>query len=360
MANTHTLRALAALVTGLVALAAQAQVGLSTLPSYEPPLTLFYPTDAHTRSVEQGPFRLDVAPDAAPTPGRHRLIVISHGAGGSSEPDHALAAALARAGFVVAQVTHEGDNFRDQRWSGPESFRRRPGEVVRAIHALAADPSWSARLDLSKVGVHGMSAGGVTALSLAGAQWNLLTMVRHCNAHLEEDIGFCLNGAPTPEAQAARRQRFEAARNVPDAFLPADMKQWHGGRTPTAEQPDPRPDPRIVSVTLAVPVAAIFSPESLGRIQIPVGIVSAQNDRLLLPRFHSARLLAHCSRCHSLVDLPGTGHMDLMRPWPDALAREVASKQARGGEPTPGLNPALLTDAHAKIVAFHRQHLNPP
>ena len=37
----------------------------------------------------------------------------------------------------------------------------------------------------------------------------------------------------------------------------------HGGRTPTPQAPDPRPDARIAAVTLAVPVSAIFTPESL-------------------------------------------------------------------------------------------------
>lgn len=348
------------LATGLAlltALAAQAQVGLATLPVQGRPLTLVYPTASTARPVDVGPFRLEVAPDAPLSPGRHHLIVMSHGTGGSATADHALAAALARAGFVVAQVEHEGDNFRDHRLAGPASFRRRPAEAVQAIDALAADPKWSTQLDLSRVGVHGMSAGGVTALSLAGAQWNTLGLVRHCGAHLDDDPGFCLQGAVTPEQKAERTKRFDAARGVPDAYLPADLRALHGGRTPGADQPDPRPDPRIAAVTLAVPVAAVFTPESLARIRVPVGIVAAQNDRVLLPRYHSAYVLAQCSTCRLLTELPGAGHFDLLRPWPEAVAREVASGQVRGGEVTPGLDPALLTQAHDRIVAFHRQHL---
>jgi predicted dienelactone hydrolase len=55
-----------------------------------------------------GPFELDVAPDAEPLPGLRRLIVMSHGTGGSPLPDHALAATLVRAGFVVAQPPRAG------------------------------------------------------------------------------------------------------------------------------------------------------------------------------------------------------------------------------------------------------------
>ena len=199
--NQHLTR-LASALTLMAALSAQAQVGMTTLPVQGRPLTLVYPTEVKTHAVDLGPFQVEVAPDAALSPGRHRLIVMSHGTAGAPVADHALAAALARAGFVVAQVEHEGDNFRDHRLAGPESFRRRPVEAVQAIDALATDPTWSAQLDLSRIGVHGMSAGGVTALSLAGAQWSTLALVRHCGAHLAEDLGFCQQGAVTPEQQA--------------------------------------------------------------------------------------------------------------------------------------------------------------
>jgi len=42
------------------------------------------------------------------------LIVISHGNGGDFRSHHDTAAALAKAGFVVAALTHTGDNWRDQ------------------------------------------------------------------------------------------------------------------------------------------------------------------------------------------------------------------------------------------------------
>ena len=42
------------------------------------------------------------------------LIVISHGTGGGNEGHADTAQALADAGFVVAAVTHTGDNYRDQ------------------------------------------------------------------------------------------------------------------------------------------------------------------------------------------------------------------------------------------------------
>lgn len=358
MNRKSLLKILAAALTLGASAAALAQVGMTTYHVQARPVTLIYPTQKASTPVTLGPFTLDVAMNAAPSPGRYRLIVMSHGTGGSPAPDHALAAGLVRAGFVVAQLLHEGDNYLDQRLAGPESFRLRPQEAIRSIDALATDPAWSARLDLSRVGVHGMSAGGVTALSLAGAQWRTLNLVRHCNAHPLDDEGFCFNGALTPEKRAERQARFDQAKGWPEFVLPADIKLPHGSRTSSAAQPDPRPDPRIASVTAAVPVSAIFSAESLARIQVPVGIVAARHDEVLVPRFHSDRVLAHCKTCTRLADLPG-GHFDVLWPWPESVARDVAAQQVRGGLPTPGFDPALRDAAHAKIVAFHLQHLKP-
>jgi predicted dienelactone hydrolase len=336
---------------------AAAQVGLM---QWQPqalarPVTLVYPTETTTRTTSFGPFTLQVAMNAAPTPGRHRLVVMSHGTAGSPLPEHALAARLARAGFVVAQLFHDGDNHLDQRLAGPESFRLRPIEAVRLIDALAADATWADHLDLSRIGVHGMSAGGITALTLAGAQWRTLNLVRHCQAHPQDDEAFCFQGARTAEKRAERQARFDRARFWPEFVLPAELKTWHGGRT---EALDPRPDSRIASVTAAVPVGAIFSAESLQRIRIPVGLVSARLDSVLVPRFHSGHVLQHCKTCESLADLPA-GHFDVLWPWPEEIAKAVALQQWRGGAPTPGFDAALRDQAHDRIVAFHQRHLLP-
>ena len=179
------------------------------------------------------------------------------------------------------------------------------------------------------------------------------------NAQALADEAFCFQGAHTPEKRAERQARFDRAAPWPEFVLPAELKTLHGGRTPSAEQPDPRPDPRVAAVTLAVPVAVIFSAESLARIRIPVGVVSADQDEVLVPRFHSSRLLAHCKSCSSLSDLKGAGHFDVLWPWPASVAREVAMQQVRGGLPVPGFDARQREAAHAKIVDFHRQHLQP-
>jgi predicted dienelactone hydrolase len=337
---------------------AHAQVGFAQVLADDLPVTLVYPTAQPAVAHAQGPFVLHVAPSAPlqPPPAgqtRRRVVVLSHGTGGSPLADHELAATLARAGFVVAQPLHRGDNHLDTSLAGPESWKLRPGEITRALDALAAHPAWGPQLALERVGVHGMSAGGATALVMAGASWRLLDLVRHCQAHMEEDPGFCFTGVPDAAQQRARRESYERARGVPETFLPASLTAVHGAREGSTDLPDPR----VAAVTVAVPVATLFPEAQLRRVRLPVGVVSAGRDTWLLPRFHSERLLLHCARCETLAHLAGAGHMDLLGPWPADLAAAVAAKQTRGGWPEAGFDPAQRRAAFDAMAAFFQREL---
>lgn len=110
---------------------------------------------------------------------------------------NAVAQAQTEAPVGMAQI-RVGD-------AGSNAWITRPQEVSRLIDALAVNPAWSPLLQLDKVGVHGISAGGATALSLAGAQWRVLDLVQHCLAcadpspTTEGDAGFCFNGLADSE-----------------------------------------------------------------------------------------------------------------------------------------------------------------
>lgn len=344
--------------TALVTTAAQAQTGYAQTRAGDLPVTLVYPAAAPAQPMDLGPFRLNVAVDAEPLLGRRPLIVLSHGTASDTTSSHHLAAALAAAGFVVAQPLHVGDNFRDTSLAGPESFRRRPSEISHVIDALASHPAWRERLDLQRVGVYGMSAGGVSALALAGARWRVMSLVRHCQEHAEDDKGFCFNGLTDPTAVAARQARYDAAKGVPDLALPSELTAWHGGRAPQAGD-DPRPDPRVAAVAVAVPVAAIFDPASLERIRIPVGVVSASHDTLLVPAYHSSHVLRHCGHCRLLMELQGATHLDVLSPWPASVAAAVGAQQSRGGELGANFDPAQRDEAHRRIAAFFAATLAP-
>ena len=365
----QTFTRLACAFSLLAASASQAQVtsvGMRQIQSNGMPITLVYPTAAVAQVVTYGAFTVQIASNAAPLPadstaasGKRALIVLSHGTAGSALPEHTLAATLARAGFVVAQPEHRGDNWQDFSKAGPESRKTRPQDVGETIDAVARDPALAELVDTRRVGVHGMSAGGVTGLVLAGAQWRMLNLIQHCAQNLDEDIGFCLNGlGQSAEQQARRRRQFEMARGAPEQYLPANLKVSFGGKS--IEAPDPRPDSRIAAVSLAVPVGVIFTPESLARIRIPVVLSTSGDDGVLLPRFHSQHVLKHCTRCTTLSDHPQAGHFDWLSPWPASVAQTVAATQMRGGMPKPEFTDADRQKAFDQIALFFKQKSSQP
>jgi predicted dienelactone hydrolase len=353
----------------LAASASQAQVtyvGMRQIQSNGMTITFVYPTSAAAQAVTYGAFTVRIASNAAPLPApssaakaRRALIVLSHGTAGSALPDHTLAATLARAGFVVAQPEHRGDNWQDFSKAGPESWKTRPQDVSETIDAVARDPALAALVDTRRVGVHGMSAGGVTGLVLAGAQWRMLDLVQHCAQHQSEDIGFCLNGLGGKTwPQLQRTTQFFMAKVLTESNAPDNLKVVHGGNAQaTGQGHDTRPDPRVAAVSLAVPVGVIFTPESLARIRIPVGLSTAGSDSVLLPRFHSQHVLKHCTPCTTLSDHPQAGHFDWLSPWPASVAQTVAAVQMRGGLPNPAFNDADRQKAFDQIALFFQQKL---
>ncbi len=332
---------------------AQAQVGIDRVELAGLPVTLVYPSAAISTRHRIGPFEIEGAPGAEPLPGRRRLVVLSHGTGGSALADYTLAATLARAGFLVAQPQHAGDNYQDASLAGPASWMKRPYEISAVIDALGAHPRWQARLALDRVGVHGMSAGGLTALTLAGGQWRTLDLVSHCLANGEEDFGFCYAGAPGKPEQDMRRANYERAKGVPEQQLPDALRILQGGR----DSGDPRPDPRVAAVTVSVPVAAILRPDSLERIAVPVGVVTAGRDVMLLPRFHGEYLLANCPSCIRLAELPDAGHFDVLSPWPQVVAAAVVARNPRSVAAGSDASDAQRQVAHDRITAFFRNEL---
>ena len=344
--------------------AGHAQVAMRQMQAGDMPITLLYPTAAVAQTVERGPWTLQVAMNApllaVPSPEKRRLVVLSHGTAGSPSPDYDLALTLVRAGFVVAQPLHRADNYLDFSKAGPESWRTRPSDVIEIIDAVAKDTALATQVNTQRVGVHGMSAGGVTGLALAGAQWRMLDLVQHCARNLEDDIGFCLNGlGDKPVQQAMRKAQFMAAKALPEDRAPESMKVLEGGRggSSSSAAADPRPDLRVAAVSLAVPLAAIFTAESLARIAIPVGLTTAGNDGVLAPRYHSERVLDYCKTCRRLSAHPGAGHFDWLSPWPADVAQTVAATQMRGGLPNPQFTPAERQKAFDAIAVFFAQTL---
>jgi predicted dienelactone hydrolase len=337
---------LLAALLALAAAAAQAGVGLTQLNGQEGdgPVTVFYPSSAPDVPVRKGPFLQNYAPEGEPLRGNGRLVVMSHGSGGGPWVHASLARTLVEAGFVVAMPQHKGDNSSDPSTPGPESWKRRPAEVSRAIDAVAKDSRFAALLSLDKVGMYGMSAGGHTALSLAGGRWSPALFRDHCEANIADDFPTCVglivrltgsvfDGIKKSVALIVLRRRFD------DAAL-----QVHT-------------DPRIAAIVAGVPAAADFDMASLATPRVPLGLVTAGQDKWLAPRFHSSAVLKACTTCEVVADMPTGGHGALLSPLPP-MEVLPANAVVLLADP-PDFDRGILPAVDAKITAFMRRHLLP-
>ena len=334
-----------ALALGFVAATAQAGVGLATLRSAElaGPVTVFYPSPDVDQPLQRGPYALQAAVGGAPAAANSGLIVISHGSGGAPWGFADLARRLVDAGFIVALPEHEGDNWHDHRFVGPESWKRRPLEVSRAIDAMLADPRWAGHIKPGAIGMYGMSAGGHTALVLAGGRWSPARLAAHCEQYLEQDFHTCVGLRAELKGDATDADTLAAARQALPRYLSDATPQGHT-------------DPRIRAIVAEVPLAADIDPATLAQPAMPLGLVRAGQDRWLVPRFHVDAVRAACTPCELLVDNPRAGHGALLSPPPVGLP-PLETRLLGGDQP---LSAPQIADTQQRIVDFFVRRLASP
>ena len=345
--HQYTRLAWAGLLT-LTASLAQAGVGLKEITGLQGdgPVTVYYPSSAADQPLQRGPFHLQLAWQGAPVAGNGRLVVVSHGSGGNPWVYSDLARALVAAGFVVAMPEHAGDNAKDPSKPGPDSWKKRPAEVSRAIDAIAQDSALAPLLSLDKVGMYGMSAGGHTALSLAGGRWSPALFKQHCETNIADDFATCvglftelkgnfLDGVKKTVALGVIRQRY-------------DDTTWYT-----------HDEPRIAAVVSGVRAAADFDMESLARPRVPLALITSGKDLWLVPRFHSDRVIKACAgHCTVLAALPDAGHGALLSPQPP-LAQMPDLAVRLLGDP-PGFDRSQMRAVDTKIVRYFEQKLQVP
>ncbi|HJV84413.1 MAG TPA: dienelactone hydrolase [Noviherbaspirillum sp.] len=319
------------------------QVGMAELPgvSGSGPVTVFYPSASESHLEDRYGFRLDVAVEGNPVQGNRRLVVISHGSPASPWVYYDLARLLVEDGFIVAMPEHFADNYKDDSQPGPPSWKRRPIEVSRAIDRLAGDTRFHPLLDLDKVGMYGMSAGGHTALTLAGGRWSPAKLLQHCEADIADDFRACAGLTTSLTGGMLDGVKLAVVRWIL-GFKLADTT-WYS-----------HTDPRITAIVAGVPFAADFDAASLSAPTVHLGIISARQDKWLNPKYHSDVILRTCASCEWLADLKSGGHGALLSPLPpapDDAIREVIADP-------PGFERAtVVPEVNRKIVAFFHQYL---
>ncbi len=284
---------------------------------------VWYPSDAPGASQQLGLYRQTVAADGAVAGRNLPLIVISHGTGGSFEGHYDTALALADAGFVVAGLTHTGDNYRDL--SGFTRVENRPRHMKALVDFMLASWPHRAVLDSARIGLFGFSAGGFTGLVLIGGVPDLGRFPHYCATH--------------PEEWTCRKVKEAggASRVEPGAFV-------H--------------DPRITAAVIAAPaIGYSFTTEALSSIKAPIQLWRGDSDEILPhPRYaqHVYDGLPSKPEYHVVAN---AGHFAFLAPC-TAMAERYAPEICH--DPAGFDRAAFHREFNAAVVAFFKAKLPTP
>lgn len=250
---------------------------------------IWYPTDSPEVPWRAGPFEIAASQGAAMAQGRFPVVLLSHGRQGGPLTHRGLSAYLAREGFIVIAPTHLGDAAGAPLAAPAQSLRMRPGQVLAALDATLQDARFASHMDVNRLTMIGYSAGGYTALVLAGAKPNFALAEAYCQAEGREDEGSC--GALRGAAQ--------------------EWNTWQ-----------PQPEPRLKALILLDPLAVMFDAESLSAVKLPVLLFQPENDALMRSQPNALALAKNLTGPVERAVTPGR-HFTFVDPCPQPLVAEA-------------------------------------
>ena len=278
---------------------------------------VWYPSDGAEAPVPLGLDSQSVALKAGIAGKGHGLILMSHGTGGWYGSHDDTARALARAGFVVAAVSHTGDTFDDR--SRATRMADRAPQLSRTLDYMTRVWRGHDAINLRRIGVFGFSSGGFTALVAVGGVPDLALIAPHCVEH------------PTYfDCNLVRQSGDAAPPNGP----------W-------------RSDTRIRAAVIAAPALGFtFAPRGLSKVKVPVQLWRAERDSVLPhPLYAEAvRGLLPVTPDYRVVD--GADHYDFLAPCGPGLAK-ASPQVCKPGFDRSAFHASFNTD----VVAFFQRTL---
>jgi len=261
------------------------------------------------------------------------LVVLSHGTGGNSLGHVDTAMALVRAGFVVAALDHTGDNSRDMSYVGKGThLAGRPRHISRVIDYVLAHSPYRPGIDRARIGLFGHSAGGFTALVVAGAEPDLTRGGAFCRERPQSWTCRYLRDQGYSTASLARQKRIA----------------WHH-------------DPRVRAIAIAAPaIGYSFDKKALEGVRIPVQLWAAAKDAIVDDSPQTIRAALPVPPDYHRVD--GANHFSFLTPCNAALRTVIAVMRLFGTEAIcseeDGFDRATFHDAmNAGVVRFFKDTL---
>ncbi len=267
------------------------------------PLVFVYPTYTPSKPVRFGPFEMELSIDGEIAEGKFPVVIISHGSGGSNLGHRSIAFALVKKGFVVGMPLHPKNNYKDNTAEGTASnWRNRPKHIKSSIDALFSNPKLSSSINTDKVAIIGHSAGGYTALAIAGGVAETGHIVDLCENNLQLSEPFC---------GLVKDNKIESIKIA-----------------------NPR-DERVKAIALMAPVGILFkSKDSLAQVDIPVLLLRAGKDRELTEPHHSEIIAMNIRNKERLTyrTIANAGHYSFITPFPEVMKSElgVVAKDPKG------------------------------
>lgn len=278
---------------------------------------IWYPASGVPSPQRLGLYVQDVVADAPVQDRGHPLVVISHGTGGDFASHVDTATALARNGFVVAALTHPGDNWRDR--SRATRIEERPAALRAMITFMLDDWAGHRSVDPERIGAFGFSAGGFTVLAAAGGVPDLGRLASHCTAN----PGFF-------DCTLMKAQPRDIAVPFPNML-----------------------DERIKVIVVAAPALGFaFERQGLAAIRIPVQLWRADDDRILPAPFYADAVRSALPQPPEFRAVANAGHFDFLAPCADpSLVPEICQSAA-------GFDRAMFhADFNATVAAFFTARL---
>jgi predicted dienelactone hydrolase len=289
---------------------------------------MWYPTPEQPKSIAYGPFQGHAAAGTAIVPGRHPLILISHGSGGHRFNQFYLAEVLASHGFIVLAVQHPGnclDNNRDADLL--VNLWNRPRDISFVLDQALQAPGLADHIDPDRIGVMGHSLGGYTALVLVGAQPDIGKLDQFCGSfrgRLAKE--FC-----DPKADEL------------DAWRKGDFLDFSHLR-----------DLRFRAAFVMAPgVPLLFDKPAMGAVFVPIYVFLSGRDEILKGRAQAFR--QYLPPTTTYMEFPEAGHYVYLETCPDEIKHRGPVTCIDIGTSRTEVHPILKREA----IAFFNKVLRP-